>query len=162
MQNRFFLFSADLTDDDANDSHPNEKAFQAVFKCPDRGAFSGRAKNVKTEMFRPQSAKISSTVKNERHYSEIKSPLAREILKRRHSTCEVPRPDPMPRGVRAMAIKKRRISHMVARSPFATDHDEATDFSKVQVNRETSEDEESTYESSFGTPSLSIGKFFFN
>lgn len=93
-------------------------------------------KTVKTAKARPQSAAISSTVTGERDFSEIKSPLARRILKRRLSTYEVPQPDPMPSGAGSMATRKRRVSHAAAYSPYNPDHSVVPAQSSVKLKRE--------------------------
>lgn len=78
-------------------------------------------KTFETNVARRKTAAIAPTVAAKRDFSDIKSALARQILKRRQSTCDVPRPDPFPTGARATAITKRRISHAVSQSSKSPD-----------------------------------------
>lgn len=93
-----------------NESDAVEDVKSAMFKNPIQNSVA-RGKSVKSDMSRQQSTAISSTVTGEKDLSAIKSPWARQILKRRLSTYDAPRADPLPNGARAMAVKKRRVSH---------------------------------------------------
>lgn len=82
---------------------------------------TGRARPMKTELSRPVPVVTSSTTAGEPDFSHIKSPWARQILKRRVSVCEVPRPDPLPSGARPMTLKKRRVSHAATHASHLSD-----------------------------------------
>lgn len=103
-------------------------------------------KTLKTGVVRPQTASVAPTVVAKRDFSDIKSALARQILKRRQSTCDVPRPDPLPTGARATAIKKRRISHAVSHSSSSPDQAVSPVQPSVESERESTIPVSSTIE----------------
>lgn len=114
------LLFTDLTDCGDIDSTESAKKKPIIFKSPTQTTV--RVNTVKIEKARPQSATISSTVIGERDFAEIKSPWARQILKRRLSTCEVPQPDPLPSGARVLATTKRRVSYAAVHTSYNPDH----------------------------------------
>lgn len=126
-----------MDDSDASENvKPNKSGGQTI---------AARTKAAKGPMRRPQSAMISSTVTSEMDLSKIKSPLARQIVMRRQTACDVPRPDPLPSGTRAMAIKKRRISHAAANAQNTSHHDVSSAQFAVKSKQKPATERESDF-----------------
>lgn len=134
MKKSYFV-CADLMDNGTNESDAIESVKSVTFKNPVQTGVA-RVKTAKSDMSRQQSTAITSTVTAEKDFSAIKSPWARQILKRRQSTYDAPRPEPVPNGARAMAVKKRRVSHAAAHPPRKPERVASLAQSAGQLKRE--------------------------
>lgn len=135
-----------------NGTNESDAIESVTFKNPVQTS-AARVKTAKSDMSRQQSTAISSTITVEKDFSAIKSPWARQILKRRLSTYDAPRPEPLPNGARAMAVKKRRVSHAATHPSHRPDRVASLTQSAVQMKREAT--------SPIDTAIKTEGDFFF-